>query len=175
MENKIQGKVIEEYSTFVKRYKWIEIVETGKSKSGKTLIFDIVNKDYPDISLGQIKWNADYRKYAFYPSGDSYYEEDCLKDIANYLKRIGYPKNTIYMKKQPTEKEMISRKDGMKGFKIGILMGKQQTFADVMKIIDEANIGDRKITKEVYDIGGDLVDIFISSNYLKAKLQEQKT
>ena len=45
------------------------------------------------------------------------------------------------MKKQPTEKEMISRKDGMKGFKIGILMGKQQTFAEVMKIIDEYCIG----------------------------------
>lgn len=83
--NKGEGKVIEGYSTFVKRYKWIEIVETGKSKTGKTFIFDIVNKNNLDVSLGQIKWNTGYRKYAFYPIEGSYYEEDCLINIADFL------------------------------------------------------------------------------------------
>jgi len=71
-----------------KEYKWIKIEEEGLSKTGKTKIFKIVNKDYPDIPLGFIKWNGGYRKYAYYPEGDSYYEEDCLKNIAEFLEEL---------------------------------------------------------------------------------------
>ena len=71
-----------------KEYKWIIIRWTGLSKSGKTSTFEVVNKDYQDIPLGVIRWNGGYRKYAFYPLNESYYEEDCLKNIAEFLEEL---------------------------------------------------------------------------------------
>lgn len=71
-----------------KEYKWIVIEECGRSNSGKTLIFRVFNKDYSDVDLGIIKWNGGYRKYAFYPDGNSYYEEDYLRNIAEFLEEL---------------------------------------------------------------------------------------
>jgi hypothetical protein len=71
-----------------KKYKWITIKEEGFSASGKTKIFSVVNNEHTDYWIGLIKWNSGYRKYAFYPSTESYYEEDCLKDIAEFLEKL---------------------------------------------------------------------------------------
>lgn len=71
-----------------KEYKWISIKEVGESKSGKTKVFEVVNNSHKDYSIGEIKWNGGYRKYAFYPARESYYEEDCLRDIANFLDNL---------------------------------------------------------------------------------------
>ncbi|KKM51279.1 hypothetical protein LCGC14_1555600 [marine sediment metagenome] len=68
-----------------KEYKWIKIKEIGKSKSGKTLIFVVVNKDYEDVPLGYIKWKPSLRKYGYFPEPKTDYEEDCMGDISNFL------------------------------------------------------------------------------------------
>jgi hypothetical protein len=72
----------------IKEYKWIIIKKKGNSKSGKTQIYEVVNKDQPDFPIGIIKWNGGWRKYAFYPEPDSYYEEDCLINLADFLTEL---------------------------------------------------------------------------------------
>ena len=68
-------------------YKWIRIEEVGESKSGKTKIYDVIEKGY-GTSLGSIKCRPNWRKYAFYPINDSWYEEECLRNIAEFLESL---------------------------------------------------------------------------------------
>ena len=35
--------------------------------------------------LGIIKWHCGWRKYVFYPYSDTLFEQDCLRDIANFI------------------------------------------------------------------------------------------
>lgn len=71
----------------LQEYKWIRIDFEKKTKSGKTMIFYVRNKKYSDF-LGWIKWNTGYRKYAFYPEENTYYEEDCLKNLSEFLDKL---------------------------------------------------------------------------------------
>lgn len=75
-------------------YKWIKMVFVKNSPSGKTMIFYVMNKLYNE-NLGEIKWNPGYRKYAFYPSKKTFYEEDCLRDIAEFLEQLKVRKDDI--------------------------------------------------------------------------------
>ncbi len=49
----------------------------------KTKTWYVVNK-HDDIQLGWVGWFARWRKYAFFPKIKTVYEEDCLKDIAQF-------------------------------------------------------------------------------------------
>lgn len=49
-----------------KLYKFIQIIELNKTKSGKTSVF-LVRNIVVDVNLGYIKWIPSYRKYGFYP------------------------------------------------------------------------------------------------------------
>lgn len=63
--------------------KWIYINFLSKSKSGKTNIYQVMADT--GYYLGDIKWKASWRKYAFFPESDTLYEQDCLRDIAKFL------------------------------------------------------------------------------------------
>jgi len=64
--------------------KWIDIDNVGKSKSGKTDIFNVYGKDTRSL-LGHVSWFAPWRRYCFHPSQNTVFEQDCLKDIANFI------------------------------------------------------------------------------------------
>ena len=72
----------------MKRYrgKWIYIDCLCSSKSGKTKIYQVMADT--GQHLGDIKWYASWRKYAFFPEPNTLYEQDCLRDIANFLEEI---------------------------------------------------------------------------------------
>lgn len=38
--------------------------------------------------LGEIKWRSGWRRYAFFPSKDTLYESQCLRDIADFLDKL---------------------------------------------------------------------------------------
>ncbi len=64
---------------------YIDIIEVGKSPSGKTKIFHVVNKRDPQNDVpGIIKWNGGWRKYVYY-SGEAYYDWQCLRQIADFI------------------------------------------------------------------------------------------
>lgn len=64
--------------------KWLDFIQSGVSASGKTGVWEILTKD-DVVGLGFIKWWAPWRKYAFFPYEDTVLEQDCLRDIANFI------------------------------------------------------------------------------------------
>ena len=65
---------------------WIKFEPTGCSKSGKTKVYEVIPKDGGG-SLGRIAWYAPWHKYAFFPSSYTIFEQDCLRDIADFCER----------------------------------------------------------------------------------------
>lgn len=80
---------------------YIEIIQTGESTSGKTLIWEVRNKNTLEY-LGRIKWHGAWRKYvfeeppvpiySFYMNKDDkpeqfcwIYDSKCLRQIAEFL------------------------------------------------------------------------------------------
>jgi len=72
-------------------YKYIPIAEIEPSifykRPVKTKVFKVSNHVY-DCDLGWIKWHTGWRRYAFYPEENTYYEEVCMKDIAGFLEEL---------------------------------------------------------------------------------------
>lgn len=62
--------------------KWIKFYLTGHNP--KTSIFSVFTLD-DSVWLGDIKWAATWRKYAFFPQPDTFYEETCLKGISDFI------------------------------------------------------------------------------------------
>jgi len=66
-----------------KESKWIVFILV--KEGDKTDIWHICTKDLKE-KLGEIKWFGRWRTYAFFPYQDTIYEDDCLIDIANFIK-----------------------------------------------------------------------------------------
>lgn len=65
-----------------KKAEWIRfLVEEVK---GKTLVWRVETKS-PVVILGLIKWYPPWRKYSFQPLANTVFEEDCLRDIADFI------------------------------------------------------------------------------------------
>ena len=62
--------------------KWINFVLIKEGK--KTNVWLVVPNEGRE-RLGEIKWFSHWRKYAFFPLPDTVYEDDCLKDIAEFI------------------------------------------------------------------------------------------
>jgi hypothetical protein len=63
--------------------KWIKFALV--EKKAKTNVWNIETDE--GIVLGQIKWFGRWRTYALYPSPDTVFEDDCLLDMANFIKK----------------------------------------------------------------------------------------
>ena len=64
--------------------KWINFVLLKEGK--KTNVWEIVTKNGAE-TLGLIKWFPSWRKYALFPYKNTVYENDCLKDIAEFIEQ----------------------------------------------------------------------------------------
>ena len=62
--------------------KWIKFVESS-FKSAKTKRWAVCTDR--DGAIGWIRWHGRWRKYAFFPNGCTVYEQDCLRDIAEFI------------------------------------------------------------------------------------------
>lgn len=63
--------------------KWLNFVP-GLPKP-KTDTWLVTTKEGSRV-LGEIKWFSQWRKYGFFPYVGSLFEEDCLNDIAAFIK-----------------------------------------------------------------------------------------
>lgn len=63
---------------------YIEIREAGLSKTGRTKIWTVHNKDTGE-EIGYIRWAGNWRKYVFEDYGPSYYDWKCLRQIADFI------------------------------------------------------------------------------------------
>lgn len=56
-----------------------------ETKSRKTQIWEVTAKA-DGFTLGQVRWFARWRKYSFFPADKCVFEENCLGDIAEFIK-----------------------------------------------------------------------------------------
>lgn len=61
----------------------IQFLHAGPSDSGKTSLWDVRTND--GSLLGEVRWFGRWRKYAFYPRGDTLFEQTCLREIAEFI------------------------------------------------------------------------------------------
>lgn len=71
--------------SLTKEYK--NIYFSWYTNTGKTLVYNCHTKDSKHL-LGQVKWYAQWRCYAFYPSDNCVFEKVCLKDIVDFIERL---------------------------------------------------------------------------------------
>ena len=62
--------------------KWIDFVEVPAP--GVTKRWEVRAKR-GDVWLGFVAWSNGWRKYALQPSGRTEWEQDCLRDVANFI------------------------------------------------------------------------------------------
>jgi len=55
------------------------------NKPRLTNIYEVLTED--NTKLGEIRWFARWRKYCFFPWTETVYEETCLGEIAEFIKR----------------------------------------------------------------------------------------
>jgi len=68
-------------------YEYIDVFQTGTSKSGKTLAFSVRNRRSSD-ELGTIHWHGPWRQYVYNPADFTMYSAGCLRDVTVFLKGL---------------------------------------------------------------------------------------
>jgi hypothetical protein len=66
---------------------YLRFDELGHSASSKTRIWAVVRNVQWNVTTGIIKWYAPWRRYAFFPEGETLYDAGCLTEIAAFLER----------------------------------------------------------------------------------------
>jgi hypothetical protein len=68
--------------------KWINIVEQQNLKPRKTKVFCVFTQYHASTEcLGEIRWHGPWRKYCFFPTGNTLFEWVCLRDIADFCQQ----------------------------------------------------------------------------------------
>ncbi len=67
--------------------KWIDFRLLDRPEGRKTDIYNVWNKEFNSL-IGKVSWYAPWRKYAFYPTSNTVFEQDCLKDISDFLNKL---------------------------------------------------------------------------------------
>lgn len=75
--------------------KYLEFVRNRK-QNPKTWIYNVFTKDNPRgiFNLGQIRWHAPWRQYAFFSEGEPILEKTCLIDIAEFCIKLNKRQRT---------------------------------------------------------------------------------
>jgi len=66
--------------------KWIDFIPTAQDPKKKTKLWFVDIKGTTNC-LGRIKWFSRWRKYGFFPIENTVYEEQCLRDISEFIER----------------------------------------------------------------------------------------
>lgn len=68
---------------------YIQII--GENLKGrKTPIYHIISRLSKD-EIGQIKWYGAWRKYCFFPNGDTVWDKKCLDSVCDWLLEVNTP------------------------------------------------------------------------------------
>lgn len=62
--------------------KWIEFREVPSQ--GATKRWDVVTSS-DETFLGSVRRYSGWRRYCFFPDFGSFYEQDCLRDVADFI------------------------------------------------------------------------------------------
>ena len=62
--------------------KWIRF-DLAAVQKPKTSVWNVSSK--AGYFLGQVRWTAPWRTYAFFPAPETVFEDECLQDIAGFI------------------------------------------------------------------------------------------
>lgn len=65
--------------------KWISFRLKERKTGAKTDVWDVWSLKLPPAYLGTVKWFSRWRKYAFFAARDRIFEQDCLRDLAEFV------------------------------------------------------------------------------------------
>jgi hypothetical protein len=65
---------------------FVEIGDTGKTK-----VYRVANLN--GITLGEIRWFGNWRKYVFYTVPDTLYDSKCLNSISRFINQLMIARN----------------------------------------------------------------------------------
>ena len=68
----------------IREPKYIEFSAPEPSATGRTQVWVVRAKGGAPLALGSVKWFGRWRCYAFFPLGDTVFERECLRDIAEF-------------------------------------------------------------------------------------------
>jgi hypothetical protein len=71
----------------MKSYQYIYMQRLGTTPSGKTQIFQVVNKRSNE-PIGQVRWYGPWRQYTFQPEYETVFSAGCLADIQDFIGAI---------------------------------------------------------------------------------------
>lgn len=80
--------------------KWMSFEWDENTKSKITKVWTVI-ANQSNFVLGQIKWHSGWRRYCFFPNPNTLFEQDCLRDIANFIES----ETTIHKEKRKSEKQ----------------------------------------------------------------------
>lgn len=65
--------------------KWIKFdLQNTPSRKTKVWVVWSSKEDFEGNELGQVRFYPQWRKYAFFPTAQTLFEQDCLRDIADF-------------------------------------------------------------------------------------------
>jgi hypothetical protein len=71
--------------TIIQNARWVSFQLEDRRPGRKTDTWQVWSLKEPPAHLGVVKWYATWRKYAFFPTSQTLYEQDCLRDIAAFI------------------------------------------------------------------------------------------
>ena len=60
------------------------MITTPKKFTGKTWVYDVVSK-MGMMGLGEVKWFATWRQYAFFPYSETTFSSGCMNDVSKFI------------------------------------------------------------------------------------------
>lgn len=63
---------------------FLSYISLPREANRKTTTYEVRNLD-KTILLGHIKWHGAWRKYCFFPQGDTIFDAICLQDIIMFI------------------------------------------------------------------------------------------
>jgi len=70
-----------------RKYHWIHFVLVLRAPNKKTDLWQVATNDDNEV-IGLVKFWPAWRRYAFFPEADTFYEQNCLWDIADFCARM---------------------------------------------------------------------------------------
>lgn len=67
--------------------KWVSFQLEERRFGAKTDLWYVWSLKEPAAHLGVVKWFGAWRKYAFFPAVQTLFEQDCLRDIAEFIEQ----------------------------------------------------------------------------------------
>ena len=66
--------------------RWIRFAQV-ENPGRLTKVWQVITVEHGEF-LGEVRWFTSWRKYCFFPAPSTIFEQDCLRDIADFCETV---------------------------------------------------------------------------------------